>query len=175
MLETLCQSVNLVTNAPIHGLHLSTRLQIYNTMRKQIEHLFTDLLSIVPVFQHIARREVVPYLVQVLHQLMTVLVGFELLRHLRQRSSLQNVNHQYRMVSSQRTPALRDQVRMRNTILIGHINESINTVVDILLNAVVHRTLRTGRACAVVVNTESTATIHEINVITHLVELHIEL
>ena len=69
MLQALCQSVYLMTHTPIHGLNLCTRLQVNDTMREKVEHLFADLLGIVPVLQHITRREIVPDVVQVLHQL----------------------------------------------------------------------------------------------------------
>ena len=82
VLQVLRQCMNLVTDAPVHRLNLCTRLQIDDTMREEVEHLLTNLLSIVPVFQHIAWTEVVPYLIEILHQLMAVLVRFKLLRHL---------------------------------------------------------------------------------------------
>ena len=60
-------------------------------------------------------------------------------------------------------------------VLVGSLNESIDTVVDILLDGVVHRALATWRTCAVVVNTQSTAAVHEVHVIPHLVQLYVEL
>ena len=84
MLQVLCQGVDLMANAPVHGLDLGTCLQIHDTMREQVQHLLTYLLSIVPVLQHIAGRQVIPDIIQILHQLMTVLVGLEILIHLGQ-------------------------------------------------------------------------------------------
>ena len=84
MLQVLGQRIDFVTNAPVHGLNLGTRLQVHDTMCEQVEHLFPDLLGIVPVFEHIAGREVIPDLIEVLHQLVRVLVGLEFLRHLGQ-------------------------------------------------------------------------------------------
>ena len=70
MLQILGQGMYLMTNTPVHRLNLGARLQVDNTMSKQVEHLFTYLLGIVPVFQYVAGRQVVPNLVEVLYQLM---------------------------------------------------------------------------------------------------------
>ena len=84
MLQVLGQRIDFVTNAPVHGLNLGTRLQVHDTVCEQVEYLFPNLLCIVPVFKHIAGREVVPDFVEVFHQLVRVLVGLEFLRHLGQ-------------------------------------------------------------------------------------------
>ncbi len=69
MLQVLGQGVYFVADTPVHGFYLGTCLQIDNAVRKEVEHFFAYLLRVVPVFQHVAWREVVPYLVEVLHQL----------------------------------------------------------------------------------------------------------
>ena len=79
------------------------------------------------------------------------------------------------MVGSQRTTTLRYQVGMGNLVTIGSIDEGIDTVVDILLNTVVDTTLTRRRTGSIVVNTQSTTAIHKVNIITHLMQLHIEL
>ena len=175
MLEVLGQRIDFVADAPIHRLNLGTRLQIHNTMREEIEHLLTNLLCIVPVFQHIAGRQVVPNLVEVFHQLVRILVGLKLLGHLRQRGRFQHVDDEHRMVSSQRASALRNDIGMRQVVLVGSIDEGVDTVVDILLNGVVDAALARRRTCAVIIDAQSAATIHEIDVIAHLVQLDIEL
>ena len=53
MFQILRQGMDLVTDTPIHRLHLSTGLQIHYTMREQIKHFLSDLLSIVPVLKDI--------------------------------------------------------------------------------------------------------------------------
>ena len=73
-----------MTNAPVHRLNLGTCLQIHDTMREEVKHFLTNLFGIVPVLQHITGGEVIPDLIEVLHQLVTVLVGFKLLGHLGQ-------------------------------------------------------------------------------------------
>ena len=67
MLQTFGKGMDLVTHAPVHGFHLGTGLQVDDTMREEVEYFFTNLLSIVPVFQHIAWREIVPDFIEVLH------------------------------------------------------------------------------------------------------------
>ena len=175
MLEVLCQRVYLATDAPVHPLYLGARLQIHHTVTEEVERLLANLLCVVPVLEHSARVQVVPYLVEVLHQLMSILCRLETLRHLGQGSCLQHVDDEYRVVSCQRTSALRDKVRVLYAVLVGSLNESIDTVVDILLDGVVHRALATWRTCAVVVNAQSAAAVHEVHVIPHLVQLYVEL
>ena len=63
---------------------------------------------------------------------------------------------------------------MGKVVLVGGIHEGIYTVVDILLDGIVDRALATGRAGAIIVNTESATAVHEIHVISHLMQLHIE-
>ena len=79
------------------------------------------------------------------------------------------------MMGSQRTATLRNQVGVGDFVAVGGIHEGIDTVVDILLNRIVDTTLARRRTCAVVVDTQTTAAVDEVNVIAHLVELHIEL
>ena len=82
MLKTLRQSVYLMTYTPIHSLNLCTGLQVDNAVREEVEHLFADLLRIMPVLQHIAGREIIPDIIQVFHQLVGILIGLKLLWHL---------------------------------------------------------------------------------------------
>ena len=141
MFQTLCEGMDLMTDAPIHGLHFSACLQVDDTMREQIEHLFADLLCIVPVLEYIARGEVVPDLIKIFHKLMRVLIGFKLLGHLRQRGRFKHVDDEHRVVSSKRATALRDDIGMGQVVLVGGIYKSIDTVIDIFLDGVVHGTL----------------------------------
>ena len=50
-----------------------------------------------------------------------------------------------------------------------------DAVVDVFLYAVVHRALTRGRSCAVVVDAESATAVDEVDVISHLVQLDVEL
>ena len=141
MLHVLGKIVDLVAHAPVHCLNLCTGLQIYDAVREKLQCLFANLLGIMPVFQHVARIQVVPYLIKILHQLVVGLLCFKLLWHLWQGSSLQDINHQYGVVGRERAATLGDEVRMLDIVLVGCINECIDTVVHILLDRVVYGTL----------------------------------
>ena len=106
---------------------------------------------------------------------MGVGIGLELLGHLGQGSRLQHIDDQYTMMSSEGTATLGDDVRMRNPVLVGSLDKGIDAVVDILLDGVVDRALAGGRTGTVVVDTQSTATVNEVDIISHLMQLHIEL
>ena len=60
-------------------------------------------------------------------------------------------------------------------VFIRSFHKSIDTVIYILLNRVVHRALTVGRTSTVIVDTETTTTIHIFDIISHLMQLDIEL
>ena len=101
VLQVFGQRVDLVAHAPVHGLYLRPCLQINNAVGEEVEHLLAYLLGVVPVFEHVARRQVIPYLIKVFYQLMGFLIGFELLRHLGQRGRLEHVDDEHRVVGCQ--------------------------------------------------------------------------
>ena len=175
MLHVLGKVVDLVAYAPVHRLNLGTSLQIYDTVREELQCLVANLFGIVPVFQHVAWIQIVPYLIEILHQLVVSLLCFKLLWHFRQGSSLQDINHQYRVVGRKRATTLGDEVRMLDIVLVGCINEGIDTIVYILLDRVVYRAFAAGRTGAVVIYAKTTATIYEIYIVAHLVEVDVEL
>ena len=175
MLHVLGKVVDLVAHAPVHRLNLGTGLQIYDAVREELQCLVANLFGIVPILQHVARIQVVPYLVKVLNQLVVGFLCFKLLWHFRQGSSLQHINHQYGVVGRERTATLGDEVRMVDIVLVGCINECIDTVVHILLDRVVYRAFAAGRTGAVVIYAKTTATIYEIYIVAHLVEVDVEL
>ena len=171
----LGKTVDLVAYAPVHRLNLGTGLQVYDAVREELQSLVANLLSIVPVLQHVAWIQVVPYFIKVLHQLVVSFLCLKLLWHFRQGSSLQDINHQYGVVGRKRAPTLCDEVRMLDIVLVGCINEGIDTIVYILLDRVVYRAFAAGRTGAVVIYAKTTATIYEIYIVAHLVEVDIEL
>ena len=175
MLHVLGKIVDLVAHAPVHCLNLCTGLQIYDAVREELQCLFANLLGIMPVFQHVARIQVVPYLIKILHQLVVGLLRLKLLWHFWQGSCLQDIDDQDRMMGRERTAALGDEVRVLDIALVGCIYECIDTVVHILLDRVVYGALAAGRAGAVVIYTESATAIYEIYIVAHLVEANIEL
>ena len=79
------------------------------------------------------------------------------------------------MVGSQRTAAFGDDIGMRKIVLVGGFHEGVDTVVDIFLDGIVDRALARWRARSVVVDAESTTAVHEVHVISHLMQLDIEL
>ena len=77
------------------------------------------------------------------------------------------------MVRRQGTTALCDDIGMRYIILIGSLCKRINTVVHILLNAVVHTALAVTTSGTVIVDTQTTATVYKFYIEAHLMQLHI--
>ena len=75
----------------------------------------------------------------------------------------------------ERASALGDEVRVLDIILVGCINEGIDTIVHILLDRIVHGALAAGRTGAVVIYAKTTAAINEIYIVAHLVETNVEL
>ena len=60
-------------------------------------------------------------------------------------------------------------------MLVAHIHESVNGIVGILLNRIVHRVARNAVARTIIVHAQTAANIHKIEVKSHGSELHIEL
>ena len=82
MFQTLSKDIDFVADTPIHSLNLSASLQVNDAVGEQVEHFITDLLCIVPVLKYVPRRQIIPDLIEVLHQLVGILVGFVFLWHL---------------------------------------------------------------------------------------------
>ena len=99
---------------------------------------------------------------------MVCLFCFELFRHFRQRSGLQHIDYKHAMMGSQRPSTFGNDVRMAYSVLIGSIYKGVYTVVYILLNGVVDRTFAMRRAGSVIVYTQSSATINEVDIVSHL-------
>ncbi len=175
MLQCLGDGVDLVAYAPVHGLNLGARLQVDHAVGKEVETVLAYLVGVVPVLEHRLRVEVIPYLVEVLDQLVVGFLGLELLGHLGQRGHAEDVDDQHRVVGRKRASALGDDVGMGDVVAVGDVDEGIDAVVDILLNGVVDRALRVGRPAAVVVDAQSAAAVDELNVVAHLAEVDVEL
>ena len=106
---------------------------------------------------------------------MVLLSRFEVIRHFRKRRRLEHVYDEHRVVRGERPTALGDDVGMVYAVLVCRIDERIYTVVDIFLNGIIDRTLAAGRPCAVIVHPETASAVHEVDVVAHLMQLHIEL
>ena len=64
---------------------------------------------------------------------------------------------------------------MGNVVLVGCLDEGIDAVVDVFLNAIVDAALAVAAAGAVVIDTKAAPTIDELDVEAHRMELHIVL
>ena len=78
-------------------------------------------------------------------------------------------------MSHQRTSTFSNNVGVGDVILVGGINKRVDTIIDILLYRIVNRTLTIRRTCAVIVYSESSSTVNEVDIIAHFVQLNIEL
>ena len=87
-----------------------------------------------PVFQHCALVQVVPDVVEILDELVVGVGRLKLLAHLGQRSRLQHIDHEHRVVSRQRPSALCDEVRVGDAVLVGCVDKGVDAVVNILLD-----------------------------------------
>ncbi|CDF22978.1 unknown [Prevotella sp. CAG:617] len=169
------QVVDVAQHAPKETLNLCPRTQVDDAVTEKVERLLADVLSVVQVLQHGTRREFVPNLAQVAHELMVVGRGLKVLVHAGQGDTLQHIQNQHGMMGRKRPSALGNDVGVRNIIAVGRLNQGIYAVVDIFLDGIVDRTFGIGRAGTVVINSQTSAAIDELDVKTHLVELYVEL
>ena len=79
------------------------------------------------------------------------------------------------MVGSQRTTALSDDIWVRDVVSVGDVSESVDAVVDILLNGIVDRTLGVARTGTVVVHAKSTTTVDILDVVAHTAQVAVVL
>ena len=93
--HVLCQIVNLMAYTPVHGFYLGSCLEVDDAMREEFQSLVAYLLSVVPVFEHIAWVQVVPDIIQVFYQLVVFFLGLKLLGHLWQRGCLEYIDDEY--------------------------------------------------------------------------------
>ena len=110
-----------------------------------------------------------------MHQFVVVGRGVEVLVHVGHFGGFEHLEDEYGVVGGEGTSALGDDVGVRNVVLVGCLDERVNDVVDVFLHTVVDGAFGVGRTGAVVVDTETTAAVDELNIETHLAELHIVL
>ena len=82
MLQGMGHGVDLAGQAPVDALYLGTRLEVDEPMTEQVKAFLPDLLRIVPVLKHRARRHMIPYLTEVLDKLVVVFRSLPRLVHL---------------------------------------------------------------------------------------------
>ncbi len=175
MLLRMHQRICLTGNAPIKTFDLRACLEVDNAVVEKFEGFVAYLLCIVPVFEHGAGRKVVPYFGKVLHQLVVVFGGFEILRHLRLRGHIGDFEHKHTMVRRERAAAFGYYVRMGYSVFVCHVDKRIHAIVDIFLNGIVYRTFAVTRPCAVVIDSETASAVDKLNVEAHGMKLHIKL
>lgn len=149
--------VDLARYRPVEFLDLGAGLKVDQAVREELEGLVAYLLRVVPVLEGAALRQVVPYLVEVLHQLVVVGAYLPLLGHLGQRGGLEHLYHQHRVVGGERAAALGYDVGVGQSVLVGRVDYLVHYVVDVLLHRVVDAALAAGRARAVVVDAQAAA------------------
>ncbi|CCZ69498.1 uncharacterized protein BN759_01686 [Bacteroides sp. CAG:702] len=175
MLQPRSNLIDFTGHRPIHPLNLSTCLQIYNTMAEQVEALFTDLLCIMPRFQHPALVQVIPNIIQFVHQFVIVWAYLKFFVHRRKRSRFKHLEYQHRMMCRERASAFSNDVRMRNTILVTRIHHNRYGIIHILLNGIIHAAFTIRRACTIVVHTQTASNVDKLYGESHPVELYIKL
>ena len=175
MLQALRHLVYLTGDRPVETLDLRARLQVDDAVAEEVECLLAYLLRVVPGFEHAALVEVVPDVVQLLHQLVVVGADLPLLVHLGQARRFEHLEDEHRVVGGQGASALGDDVRVGDVVLVGDVDKGRYGVVDVLLDGVVHAALAARRACPVIVHAQASADVDELHVEAHGVQLHIEL
>mgnify|MGYP000273105815 CR=1 FL=1 len=81
MLHALAMELISSADTPIEFLYLRARIQVDDAMTEKVECLFAYLLCIVPGFQHAALTQVVPDVIQFLHQFVGILSRFPVVIH----------------------------------------------------------------------------------------------
>ena len=79
------------------------------------------------------------------------------------------------MMGCQAASSLRDDVGVGDVVHVGSLHKGIDTVVDVLLDGVVDRTLGVAGASAVIIDSQSPSAIDKLDVEAHLVQLDVEL
>ena len=175
MLQAACNLIHLTHNRPVKTLNLCTCFQIHNSMTEQVERFFTNLLCIVPGFQHLILIQCIPNAIKFLHQFMVFLGYFFIIVPFGQSGGFQDFKNKYGMMGSQCTSAFRNNIGMGNIILITGIYQSGNRVIHIFLNGIIDATFAAGRACSIVIHSQATTDINKFHLESHRVKLHIEL
>ena len=79
------------------------------------------------------------------------------------------------MMGSQRTPAFRYDVRMRDTVLVTGIDHCRNRVVYIFLDGIIDAALAIGRTSTIIIDSQSATNIHKLDIEAHRMQLYIKL
>ena len=176
MLHVAHIAVHVAGNGPEEFLDHGAGAQVDESQREAVQCFVTDLEGIVPVLEQSCLVDLVPNLVHVAHEFVVVLAdGIHLVVPFGQLGGLQDVHDEHRVVGGQRASALSDDVGVLEAVLVAGIHERIDRIVDILLDAVIHRVAAAAGTRAVVVHAQSAADVDIVHVEAQLGELHIEL
>ena len=167
--------IDFARDTPVEAFDLRAGLEVDDAVAEKIERLLAGLFGVVPIFQHGAGREFVPYFREVAHQLVVVFRSFEVFVHLRYAYALKHVEDKDGVVGRQRAAALGNNGGVRNVVLVRGVDKGVDAVVDVLLDGIVGGTARIGGAGAVVVDAEAAAAVDELDVEAESVELDVEL
>ena len=175
MFQPRSNLADFARHRPIQAFDLGTGLQIDNTMTEQIQRFLAYLLRIVPGFQHTALVQLIPNLIQFMHKLVIRFAHLEVFIHFGKRSCFQHFKYQNGMMGSQRTPAFRYDVRMRDTVLVTGIDHCRNRVVYIFLDGIIDAALAIGRTSTIIIDSQSATNIHKLDIEAHRMQLYIKL
>ena len=137
MLHAAGNGVNFAADTPIEFLYLRARIQVDDAMTEKVECLFAYLLCIVPGFQHAALTQVVPDVIQFLHQFVGILSRFPVVIHFGQGSRFQYFKDKHGVMGSQATSRFGNDIGMRKAVFVGSINKCRHHIVDIFLDGIV--------------------------------------
>ena len=169
------QFTDFVGYAPVEAFDLGAGLEVDDAVAEKVEGLVAYVLRVVPVLKHGTGGEFVPYLREVVNELVVLLRGMEILVHVGHTDALHDIDDEHGVVCGERAAPFGDEVGMGYVVLVGSVNEGVHAVVDVLLDGIVHGTFGVAGACAVVVHAEAAAAVDKFDVEAQCVELHVEL
>ncbi len=167
MFGPVAGNVDLPGDGKVELFHLCAGLQVEHAEAEEVERLFTDLLGIVPRFEHACLRERLPDVVEFLHQFMVIFLYIQFFGPLGQGGCLQYLKYQYRMVCREGTTRLGDNVGVGYSVFVGCIHKGGHRVVHIFLNGIVDTVFGEGGTGAVIIHSQATTDIDKLNIETH--------
>lgn len=99
MFQTTGNLIDLTSDRPVQTLDLRTGLQVHDSMTKQIQRLFPDLLRIMPSLQHLILVQCIPNGIQFLHQFMCIRSNLLFIVPFGQGSRFEHLKNKYRMMT----------------------------------------------------------------------------
>ena len=175
VLLVVYQFGHLVADGPVEAFYLGACLQVDDAVPEQVECLLAYVFGIVPVFEERPSAQLVPYLREVVYQLVVFSRGLEVLGHLGGRYGFQYVQNEHTVMGGKGTSALGNQIGVGDLVGLCCLGKGVHAVVHIFLDAVVDAAFAVAAACAVIVDTQSAAAVHKLDVEAHGMELYVKL